>query len=138
MAFIVNPRDPGLLRSLAALSAGQASERRDGRSSVAAHVQHLRFGFSLMNRWVRGDANAFADANYSQSWGTQQVDDRDWRALREGLAREVTAWTDAIAQPREWDQMSLSAAISAVAHTAYHAGAIRQLAPAAAGPRAAD
>src|SRR5688500_9281300 len=112
MAFIVNPGDPGLLRSLAALSAGRASERRDGRSSVAAHVQHLRYGFSLMNRWVRGDANAFADADFFQSWGMQQVDEPAWRELHEGLAREVNAWIDAIAQPREWDQISLSGAIS--------------------------
>lgn len=138
MAFIVNPGDRGLLRSLALLPAAEASRRRDGRSSVAAHTQHLRFGLHLLNKWIRGDENAFADANYAESWGHQSVTDDEWRDLREALERELREWASAIATPRQWDAMSLSAVVSSVAHTAYHMGAIRQLVPAAAGPAAND
>ena len=130
MAFIVNPGDPGLIGSLAALPASQASARVGGRSSVAAHVQHLRYGFSLMNRWATGDQNAFADASAAESWSHQQVNDEEWRALRDGFEREARTWINRLDAPRTWDEVTLSGFVSSVAHTAYHMGAIRQLVPA--------
>jgi hypothetical protein len=137
MAFVINPNDPGLFRSLAVISAADASARPDGRSSVAAHTQHLRYGFELLNRWARGE-DPFADANYAQSWGQQQVTEHEWRELREALDREVRAWMEAIATDREWTPLFLSGFVSSVAHLAYHMGAIRQLARSASGPPARD
>lgn len=137
-AFIVNPGDTGMLGSLAQLSAAQASERPGGRSSVAAHVGHLRYGLELLNRWAAGDDDAFAGAEYARSWEAQQVADGEWQSLQRRLAQEAQAWTAAIERRVEWDRVSLSGAISSLAHLAYHLGAIRQLVAAAAGPRAAD
>jgi hypothetical protein len=137
IAFVVNPGDRGLTGSLARLSAVEASLRPGGRSSVAAHAQHLRYGFELLNRWMRGE-NPFADATYAASWGRQQVNEAEWDELRASLTREVRAWMTAIATPRNWDAVTLSGAIGSVAHLAYHLGAIRQLVPAAAGPPARD
>src|SRR5262245_60996240 len=54
-AYILNPGDRGLLESLRALTAAQASARPQGRSSIASHVHHLHYGFTLMNRRARGD-----------------------------------------------------------------------------------
>jgi hypothetical protein len=130
MAFIVNPSDPGLIASLAALPASQASARPNGRSSVAGHAQHLRFGLTLLNRWAAGDPNAFADASFAESWSHQQVNEDEWRALRQALADEAQEWVGRLETPRrEWDEMTLSGFLSSVAHTAYHMGAIRQLVP---------
>ncbi len=42
-AYLLNAGDRGLLASLDALSADAASSRADGRSSVAAHVDHVRY-----------------------------------------------------------------------------------------------
>jgi hypothetical protein len=137
VAFIVNPGDRGILRSLAQLSASDASARPGGRSSVAAHVQHLRYGFELLNRWARGE-NPFAEATYAKSWGQQQVSDEEWRDLRAALDREARAWMSAVSERQDWDSMMLSGAMSSVAHLAYHLGAIRQLVPAASGPPARD
>lgn len=137
VAFIVNPGDPGILGSLAKISAAEASARPDGRSSVAAHVQHLRYGFELLNRWARGE-DPFADATYAQSWGVQQVTDQQWTELRAALERETRAWMASIVAREGWDFVSLSGAISSVAHLAYHIGAVRQLVPAASGPPARD
>ena len=64
VAFVLNPGDRGLLASLDALSTEAANARPNGRSSVAAHVDHLRYGFELLNRWARGE-NPWADANYA-------------------------------------------------------------------------
>jgi len=137
VAFIVNPGDPGILASLARLSAADVSVRPGGRSSVAAHVQHLRYGFELLNRWARGE-NPFAEATYARSWGLQQVSDEEWRELRSALDREVRSWMSAVSERQDWDSMTLSGAMSSVAHLAYHLGAIRQLVAAASGPAARD
>ena len=137
VAFIVNPGDRGILRSLAQFPAADASARPGGRSSVAAHVQHLRYGFELLNRWARGE-NPFAEATYAKSWGQQQVTDDEWRDLRAALDREVRAWMTVVSERQDWDSMTLSGAMSSVAHLAYHLGAIRQLVPGASGPAARD
>jgi hypothetical protein len=35
-----------------------------GGASIAAHVDHLRYGLELLNRWTRGE-KPFADADHS-------------------------------------------------------------------------
>jgi hypothetical protein len=137
VAFIVNPGDRGILGSLAQLTASDASARPGGRSSVAAHVQHLRYGFELLNRWARGE-NPFADATWARSWDVQQVTDDEWRDLRAALDREARAWMSAVSERQDWDSTMVSGAMSSAAHLAYHLGAIRQLAAGASGPPARD
>ena len=44
-AWVLNPRDPGLLNSFDKLSAAEASAiPTAGGASIAAHVDHLRYG----------------------------------------------------------------------------------------------
>jgi hypothetical protein len=112
-AYVLNPGDRGLLASLDGLSAEGASIQPEGRASVAAHVDHLRYGFSLLNRWARGE-DPWADANYAASWKRQEVTDQQWDALRQALAAEARAWQQG------W------------------AGAIRQVAQSTSGPPARD
>jgi len=133
-AYFLNRGDRGLLASLRGLSAAQASARPQGRSSIASHVHHLRYGLSLINRWARGE-DPYANANWSDSWRHQQVNDDDWSALVTVLEREIRSWQDAIALPRPQDNAGLPETIGSIVHLAYHLGAIRQLEAAAAGPR---
>jgi catechol 2,3-dioxygenase-like lactoylglutathione lyase family enzyme len=135
-AYLLNRGDRGLLASLDALSADQASARPGGRSSVAAHVEHVRYGLGLFNRWARGE-DPWRDADFAASWSRQEVTEKQWRELRDALAREARAWLEAVKRPRTWDDTAATDALGSVAHLAYHLGAIRQLASAAAGPRAA-
>jgi hypothetical protein len=137
-AFVLNPGDAGLLASLDKLSAEQASARSDGRSSIAAHVDHLVYGFSLLNRWLAGDKDAFSGTDYAVSWTRQQVTDEGWRALRKKLAEEAAAWVNAAGTPREWDATTLNGAIGSIVHLAYHIGAMRQIDAKAGGPKATD
>ena len=136
-AFVLNPGDRGLLASLDALSADAASAQPGGRSSVAAHVDHLRYGFELMNRWARGE-NPWADADYAASWQRQRVNDEQWRTLRTALATETRAWRKAAAERQDWDEVALTGALASAVHLAYHVGAIRQIERAASGPPAKD
>ena len=131
----LNPGDRGLLASLDALSADTASARPGGRSSVAAHVEHLRYGLELMNRWAAGE-NPWDDADWAANWVRQEVTEDEWRERRRQLAREAHAWLEAMKRPRAWNVADATNALGAVVHLAYHLGAIRQVAQAAAGPRA--
>ena len=100
-AWILNPGDPGLVRSLDKLSAAAASAAPPGGGpSIAAHVDHVRYGLELANRWSRGE-NPFADADYSASWRRQGVSEREWAALRERLRSEADRWVDVVREPRE-------------------------------------
>ena len=139
VAFVLNPGDRGLLKSLAALSSTQASRVPDGGgSSIAAHVEHVRYGLELLNRWARGDQNAFANANYAASWRRTHVTDDEWQARIEQLRREAAAWREQVLRPRELDETEATGAVASVVHLAYHMGAIRQMDRALRGPAARD
>jgi len=104
---------------------------------VAAHVDHVRYGLSLLNRWARGE-DPWHDADFSASWTRLSVTDDEWAALRAALRREAAAWAAAIEERTSWDRDSMTEAMGSVVHLAYHLGAIRQLAARTAGPRARD
>jgi hypothetical protein len=136
--WVLNPEDPGLLRSLDGLSAAAASAGpAAGGSSIAAHVDHLRYGLELLNRWSRGE-NPFADADYSASWRRVTVMDAEWALLRQQLRAEARAWQEAVRQPRELTDDELNGVVGSVVHLAYHLGAIRQIDRATRGPSARD
>ena len=79
-AYMLNPGDPGLLRQLESVPASAASRRpMPGKTTIAAHVDHVHYGFTLLNRWAGGEANPWADADWNASWQRTQVTDAEWR-----------------------------------------------------------
>jgi hypothetical protein len=136
-AYILNTGDAGLLGSLDKLSARDASGSSREGATIAAHVDHLRYGISLMNRWAAGE-NPFKDADWAAAWRTTAVSDVEWQSLRAALRAEVTRWRAVLAKPREVNETELNGMIGSVAHLAYHLGAIRQIDKAARGPREAN
>jgi hypothetical protein len=127
-AYVLNSGDPGLLRQLDSIPAEAASARpMPGKTTIAAHVDHVCYGFSLMNRWAAGETNPFAGADWQASWRRGTVDDNRWRELRENLRRQVEAWRKHVAGRTDWDDLAAAGALSSAAHTAYHLGAIRQI-----------
>ena len=136
--WLLNPADPGLLRSLDRLSAGRASAPApQGGASIAAHVDHLVYGIDLLNRWSRGE-NPFADADWSASWERTRVDDDQWRALRARLREVCAEWQRSFALRMDAGEEELTTVIASAAHLAYHLGSIRQIDRAAHGPPAND
>ena len=93
---MLNGGDEGLLRSLEKLSAADASARTPTGSSIAAHVDHLRYGLSLMNRWSQGE-NPFASADWSASWRKTTVSEPEWRQRVADLRAEATRWLGVVA-----------------------------------------
>lgn len=134
-AFILNQGDSGLLASLDRISAEAASKANHDGGTIAAHVDHLRYGLSLMNRWADGEENPFADADWSASWNWEVVSEAQWAAIREELRTEADRWRSALQIPRPMTGVALGGVIGSIAHLAYHLGAIRQIDPATRGPR---
>jgi hypothetical protein len=136
--YILNMGDEGLLRSLDRLSAAAASTRpASGGASIAAHVDHVLYGIRLLNRWVGGEANPWADADWTASWKRTSVSGAEWKTLREQLAQEARRCRDALARAgNDLDGQALNGAIAIIAHLAYHFGAIRQIDRSIRGPSA--
>ena len=127
-AYLLNPGDPGLLRQLESIDARAASTRTmPGKTTIASHVDHVHYGFTLLTRWAAGEANPWATADWEASWKRTTVTDDQWRTLRDNLRRESEAWRKHVAARSAWDDMSAAGALSTAAHTAYHFGAIRQI-----------
>ncbi|MGH9888384.1 MAG: DinB family protein [bacterium] len=134
--YMLNRGDEGLLRSLERLSASAASVGVNGGSSIAGHVDHVRYGLSLLNRWAAGDRTVWKDADWTTAWQTQTVSDADWQRLRDDLRREVDAWIAALGTEREVFTEELRWMTGSIAHFAYHLGAIRQIDRSTRGPTA--
>ena len=131
--FMLNVGDRGLLRSLERLSASDASAPTRTGSSIAAHVAHVGYGLSLLNRWSRGE-NPFSDADWSAAWKKTKVTEPEWEALRSQLRDEAAKWLIVLRTPREVQGIELSGMVGSIAHLAYHVGAIRQINSNARGP----
>ncbi len=136
-AYMLNGGDPGLLRSLDALSAAAASRPSPaGGASIAAHVDHVCFGLELMNRWSDGEADPWTGADWAASWRRTTVTESEWAALRARLRDVTRRWHDALRTPRALSRLELNGVISSIAHLAYHLGAIRQIDRSIQGPKA--
>ena len=131
--FMLNARDRGLLRSLERVTAADASALTSTGSSTAAHVAHVVYGLSLLNRWSEGD-QPFEDADWASSWKRTSVTEPEWEALRIQLRDQAAKWLVVLRTPREVQDVELSGMIGSIAHLAYHVGAIRQISPHARGP----
>jgi len=132
-AYMLNAGDQGLLRSLEKLSAAAASSQTATGSSIAAHVDHVRYGLSLMNRWSAGD-DPFKDADWSASWKRTTVSEDEWRNLRADLRTEAMRWLSVLRTPRQVREVELNGLIGSIAHVGYHLGAIRQINSSLRGP----
>ena len=131
--FMLNHRDRGLLRSLEKVTAAEASTLTRTGSSTAAHVAHVAYGLSLLNRWSQGE-NPFKNADWGAAWRQTKVTEAEWEALRIQLRDQGAKWLVVLRTPREVEDVELSGMIGSIAHLAYHVGAIRQITSNARGP----
>jgi len=135
---VLNQGDRGLLASLDRLSAADASKTHEGGSSIASHVDHLRYGLSLLNRWGDGLSPPWPEMDWTASWRRTVVTEAEWRTLREDLRLEAAHWAQTLSKPREVSDVEEGWMASSVVHLAYHMGAIRQIDRATRGPTAED
>jgi hypothetical protein len=127
-SFLLNPGDPGFVETVRALSAEQASKVPSrGRKPIVAHVNHVLYGLSLLNRAIAGDPSGYATADWSLAWKLESVTDEEWQQLVADLDREASAFQKSAGETRDWSEIMLTGSFGAVAHAAYHLGAVRQI-----------
>lgn len=126
--YILNSGDPGLLNQLDSINSEVvSSRRRPGKTTIASHMKHVSFGMSLLNRSAQGEENPWAGADWDEAWKHTEVSEKEWTDLRGELRQQSRDWQAAFKQREDWNEITASGAVSSVAHTAYHLGAIRQI-----------
>jgi hypothetical protein len=114
----------GVFATLGGLTAAQASTvGGPGRTTIAGHVHHVSSSVVLSTQGLRGESPS---RDRSGSWTVSTVDEAEWAALRARLRDEYERLVVAVATRALWDEDALAVAMGAIAHTAYHLGAIRQ------------
>lgn len=114
----------GVFGTIQRLSSAQASQMGGpGHTTIAGHIHHLCSSAALSARGLRGESTS---RDRSRSWTVSTVDDAAWAALRTRLRDEYQSLLMAVETHAQWDEEALGVAMGAIAHTAYHLGAIRQ------------
>ena len=85
---------------------------------------------------MAGEANPWADADWTTSWKRQAVSEDEWVALRQDFGTQARKWQRGLAQANDLEGVELNGAIGSIAHLAYHLGAIRQIDRSLRGPSA--
>lgn len=113
-----------LYGSIADLSAEQASRDLNG-STIASHVEHMRWALQLVNDWFDGQEPT---SNWSESWLVSEVDPAEWDRLRADL-HEAGDRVLANLQSRQLgnEPMAMHGTLASFAHAAYHLGAVMQM-----------
>lgn len=120
--FTDGGREGGLLGSLERLSAADASRTTAG-TTIASHVHHTSFALRVSAAWIRGVREP---ADWPSSWRVRTVDERAWTGELSELSEGFQALEAAIAEHWLDDVEAVGAALGALAHAAYHLGALRQ------------
>ena len=114
----------GIFGTIGTLGAAAASRPAGpAGSTIAGHVHHLCSSLALTTRAIRGGPAA---RDRSTTWSVTVVDAEQWDDLQARLRREYAALLVALETRPAWDEDTLGDAIGAIAHTAYHLGAMRQ------------
>lgn len=115
----------GLLTSLQQLPADAASAQAFGEATtVAQQADHIRFALGVARARLQGQ-NLRPD--WKESWQKTRVNAQEWADLQQALKDEYQQFHALILSRNDWNEAELSSIITQIAHTAYHAGAVRQL-----------
>ncbi|MEQ1763675.1 MAG: DinB family protein [Pyrinomonadaceae bacterium] len=119
-------RGIGVFPTLDSLSAETVSRHHQG-TTIAAHTEHAKFYLDRLCEFISGRSDR---VNWEDSWLIETVDDDEWAALQSSVRKAYENSLKCLAEDREWSEIQIGMAMGLVAHTAYHLGAIRQMAKA--------
>lgn len=117
-------RGVGVFATLEALSAEAASKEFHG-TTVAAQTEHAKFYLDRLGEYINGRTEP---VNWEDSWLIETVNDTEWDALRASVRKAYENSLRCLAEERTWTEMQIGMAMGMIAHSAYHLGAIRQVA----------
>ena len=120
-------RGVGIFSTLETVSAEEASLDFHG-TTIAAQTEHAKFYLDRICEFIQGRTERI---NWDDSWLIETVDPAEWDALRGSVRKSYENTLRCIAGVESWGDTNLGMAMGMVAHTAYHLGAVRQIAKAA-------
>jgi hypothetical protein len=91
-------------------------------TTIAGHVHHAGLHLEMTTAWIRGERS---DWDWSANWTVRAVGEAEWRGLREALRRQYDALLRAIEREPAAIGEALPTTMGAIAHAAYHLGAVR-------------
>jgi hypothetical protein len=125
--FIDNEPDSGILGLIKGVSASEASwssKDDDPGTTIAAHVEHLRWSLANANEALEGKSY---QGNWSESWNTLHADEEKWEALKREIKTEFERLRHNLQSQTELTGDYLTGVMALLPHAAYHLGTIRQL-----------
>ncbi len=117
-------RDAGIFATLGAIDAAQASTDINS-TTIAAHSEHTRFYLELLDNYLNEDMRI---VDFKQSWRIKTVGEDEWDELRENMSKIYRKAGETLDKKDDWVLDTITVAMGIVTHTAYHLGAIRQMA----------
>jgi hypothetical protein len=116
----------GLFQTVEALTAEQASRAAGaGAPTIAAHCAHAKFYLDVLHGYMQGSDES---ADWKQSWLVREVGAEEWESLKSEMRASYETLTKTLRSVGAWGERSVGGAMAVIAHTAYHLGAVRQLA----------
>ncbi|MBI5867209.1 MAG: DinB family protein [candidate division Zixibacteria bacterium] len=120
-------RGTSLFETLAGISCEQASRPLlDGGTTIAGHVFHTCFYLQVTIDYLEDRLNRKID--WKDSWIISTRNNSEWSELRGQLEREYATVIAYLSGVTDWTDLRILGALGILAHTAYHLGAIRQMA----------
>ncbi|MUK90712.1 hypothetical protein GMD78_20360 [Ornithinibacillus sp. L9] len=121
--FTNSEPNSGIFGVLEGISCDQASMSVHG-TTLAAHTDHVRYHMWGTNEFLKKRKQPEMD--WEKSWAIHSVDEQKWNRIQEGLRSEYLTLLESI-DTIEWNEQLAIEALSSLAHSAYHLGAIRQM-----------
>ena len=115
----------GIRQTLRPLTAAQASRRLDRHPSIAAHARHMAFHLRVTAEWVQG---VRVKRDWPASFEPQSVSGEEWARIQQDLEEARAEFLRVMAALGPEQLAEEGGGMGAIAHLAYHLGAIRQLA----------
>lgn len=124
--FITTAPNTGLLGTINGINAEEASTPIiEKGTTIAAHVEHLRWSLHVANSFVRGENPVM---NWSESWQVRHVSSGEWALLVQELMREFNLLIQSLSSGIRWaSDEQLREILALIPHAAYHLGAVRQM-----------
>jgi len=117
-------RGVGYFATLGGLTAEQVSRGFNG-TTIAAQTEHAKFYLDRLCEFIEGRTER---VNWEDSWLIETVNDAEWEALQGSVRKAYENTLKTLAATTEWDASKTGMAMGLIAHSAYHLGAIRQIA----------
>lgn len=119
-------RRVGLFPTLEKLTADDVSMDFYG-TTIVAQTEHAKFYLDRLCEVINGRSEKI---NWEDSWLIETVNETEWAALAQSLRSSYEDTLRCVAAVDDWNEDRIGTAIGIIAHTAYHLGAIRQIAKA--------